>query len=164
MKIKRSILALFGAASIAAASNFNYSDSGLAFSLPGDWKKLERSTPDKLVFRHNTELFQVTVSVLNYKAETVEKKVFEKLLEDRINAEKRELSPNDSITQSEIKQIEGGYSVEFSGFDSAHERRFAGKLMMKSGLIVVVYLEGIKKSADEMSPITKVLFESLTIK
>jgi hypothetical protein len=164
MNIRPVILILLGAISMATASTFDYSDSDLAFKLPGDWKKLEHSTPDKLVFRHATEMFQVTVSVMTYKSDTVQKKDFERILEHRITAEKRGLSPKDSVTQAEIKEIVGGYSAEFSGVENNSGRRFSGKLVMKSRRIVVAYLEGIKKSEEQVSTLKKVLFELLAIK
>jgi hypothetical protein len=144
----------FGLAATIGAAPLKYSDSDVSFTCPDGWVKLERSRPDTLLFRDSTGGYQLTVSVMTYKTGTDAKETraaFDRMVELRIQGEKRELASGEEVKFSEVTPTDAGYSVEFFGEEKAHARRFHGKLIMIRGRVVTAYLEGLARSESEMS-------------
>jgi hypothetical protein len=165
MKILGTLL-MAGIATVASAAPLAYSDGDLSLTCPDAWTKLERSRPDRLVFRDPTGTFQLTVSILTYKSDADSKQAraaFDRLIEHRRNGEREGLGPKDELRFNDVIAVDGGYSVEFSGHEKARARRFQGKMLMMRGRIVTAYIEGLKKTENEMSSVAGFVFSSLNI-
>jgi hypothetical protein len=164
MRIVRSTLLAFGLVATASAAPLKYSDADVSLTCPDGWVKLERSRPDRLLFRDPTGSYQFTVSVMIYKTSTDTTKMraaFDRMVELRVQNERRELASGEEVKLSEVTTIDGGCSVEFFGEEKAHARRFHGKLIMVRGRVVTAYLEGLGKPESEMSSTARTLLATV---
>jgi hypothetical protein len=142
-----------------------YTDPAFTFTHPKGWSKLPASTPDCLVFRDSTGAMQLTVLVMRYNSAAARgRQDFDRILQHRMNAEKKVLAASDSLEGLPVETFSDGYQARFRGFEAKTSRSFKGLLLMARGYILNFYLEGPDKTEEELKKTADVVFADIKLR
>ncbi|HWB61157.1 MAG TPA: hypothetical protein VG733_16870 [Chthoniobacteraceae bacterium] len=151
----------------AFAQDETYKDPAFTFSHPAGWTKLSSSTPDSLSFSDPTGSLHLTVSVMNYNTSVTGQALrdaFERVIQHRMDAEKKFMAASDPLEHSSTEAIPDGYQSHFHGYESAKNRRFTGLLLMAKGTMLCFYIEGTNKTEAELKAVSDVIFSKVKLR